>query len=136
MLQGLMQEAAVQTGTINICKAPFSHCQNINIQFLKAGCPSCRPINNVKVMKSYPKQWLEKSKWNYRLDQTDYLKEKQNLNWQKFGVQFQLFSIHPSKMPEKGTNALIHIQLSHTVSIFLFFNNSAKNQFKLLVNKS
>jgi len=47
-----MMEAVVITGAINCAKLqPNHHHQQTNTQFLQAGCPSCRPTNNVKALK-------------------------------------------------------------------------------------
>ena len=43
------------TGAISRAKLQSNnHHQQTNIQFLQAGCPSCRPINSVKAPKSAP----------------------------------------------------------------------------------
>jgi len=40
------------TGAISRAKLqPNHHHQQTNIQFLQAGCPSCRPTNSVKALK-------------------------------------------------------------------------------------
>jgi len=42
----------VTTGAINRAKLQSNHHhQQTNIQFLQAGCPSCRPANNVQALK-------------------------------------------------------------------------------------
>jgi len=45
-------EVVVTTGAISCAKLQSKHHnQQTNIQFLQAGCPSCRPTNSVKALR-------------------------------------------------------------------------------------
>jgi len=50
-LKQRMMEVVVTTGAISRAKLQSNHHQQTNIQFLQAGCPSCRPTNSVKALK-------------------------------------------------------------------------------------
>ena len=51
-LKQRMMEVVVTTGAISRAKLQSNrHHQQTNIQFLQAGCPSCRPTNGVKALK-------------------------------------------------------------------------------------
>ena len=53
VLELRMMEMVVTSWSYNTCKAPVrsSPPTNQNPTFLQAGCPSCRPTNNVKALK-------------------------------------------------------------------------------------
>jgi len=48
-------------------------CQHPTTRFLQAGCPSCRPTNNVKALKAQKKQKTDKKKQteNKNFEKTD-----------------------------------------------------------------
>ena len=55
LLQLRMTEVVVKTGAIRGAKHQLNHHhqQTNTHSFLQAGCPSCRPVNNVKALKYY-----------------------------------------------------------------------------------
>jgi len=54
-----MMEVVVITGAIGRAKLQSNHHhQQTNIQFLQAGCPSCRPTKRVKALKGKASEQL------------------------------------------------------------------------------